>query len=254
MLKSGATDSTMKNYVSIVVNLHEYIGSVNIQLVNLVQVEKFLSTKYENVATQNTRIDYLKNFFIFLDNETSVKITPDGLAGLKKIEDNEDKRSGIPLRFADIIKLRQILKNEEKYEWWLTFELIYYYGLKFKQLITIDKSSYNSVNGTIRIAKENFSVNPLIRYLVEEEDSLPEKKLKLSAYQYRISEIARKLNRDILWKDIIKTRDQNFLKCPNCNDLLENNPDNWAIYHYKIDDSKWMICRSCAERMAANHE
>lgn len=252
MIKSNSTTSTIKNYVSIVVNLYEHLGNINIQSTNIAELERFLTEKYDNIATRNTRIDYLKLFFAFLNENTFIKITIDELLALKKEEDSEDKRSGIALTFNEMIKLRQILKNEEKYEWWLTFELIYYYGLKFKQLTSIDSSIYDPKKGTIKISDKTLSVNPLIRYLIEEENALPKKKLKMSAYQYRISEIAGKINKELLWKDIIKTREQNFLKCPSCNDLFENNPDNWAIYHYQIDDSKWMVCRSCAEGMIIN--
>lgn len=250
LIKSSTSNTTITNYVSALSNFIVYLGEKEIQDVTLQDMDNYLKLKFESIRTRNNRVEYFRKFFVYLDKHSNTNIQINNFSSLidKEKEMGTDKRTAKPLTIHEVIKIREILKNEEKYTMWLTFELIYNQGLKLNELASISKKNYNKQESILYIKGKAIQLNPLLQYLIADMDALPEISLGPNGYQYRITEIGTKIGRGLIWRDIISTREKHFFKCPSCDQLYENNPDLWAIYHYKIDNSKWMICRNCAEK------
>ena len=244
-------EGSCNNYLSTIRLLYESYNHQDIHVINLIDIQDFLS-KWENPRTVNGKIAHLKSFFSFISQDgahLSFKI--DELTGYvvkKKELDNEEKRRAIPLTIKEIITLRQLLKKKEKYALWFTFEMIYQYGLKKKELIQLYKRNYDVQTRIFTVSKElTIQITEPLHDLVMNYNVIPEKKYHLSAYDYRITEIGMLIkNENLIHKDIYQTHKQNFLLCPLCKTPTENNPNLWAILEYEEDNSQWIVCRKCA--------
>lgn len=254
----GENDDSISQYNSAIIRLIEFSKNKEIQDIPLEVIKEFLF-QYDKPKTMTNNVNFIKKYFTFLVNQKvrigfNVNELNDYRFTPKELE-KENTRKPIPLTFDEIIELRSLLKSLERYEQWLTFELIYQFGLRYKDLPELTQDNYDSKNSRFNIKKFEKQTMPEIIIFLINMGGLPKKKYRFTAFDYRIKEVSKLIGKEILWKDIIKTREQNFFKCPKCNEIFENTPDNWVIFEYEIDRSKWIVCKkNCSLGVKINEQ
>lgn len=256
-LKEQGESKSLDQYRSLIIRLLEHSNHQDLQEISFEVTEEFLVTSFPKLSTRSSRASYLKKFFNFLEQRVPLKFNPSDLdlyTVTPRELKNEEKRKAIPLSFEEIVELRSLLNKLERYEQWLTFELIYQFGLRYKELPEFNHSNYNYGGNKFTIEKFNHISMPTVIKSLIQKGALPKKEYRFSAFDYRIKEIGKLIGKDIIWKDIKKTREQNFFRCPKCKELYENSPDNWVIYEYEVDKSKWIVCKNNCALGVMNNE
>lgn len=238
------TKQVINSHRSTVINLIEFINHRPLFELTLEDVDSFLKTS-DNMNYHNTRAEHLKKLFIFLETKFPLPFSNDAIDSLKydaaTVKENTPKP--IPLSFEEIITIRNTLKAMEKYDWWLTFELCYQLGEKKQENIPLyNTSSYQPEQRAFLIKKKIVPVPAIIEDLIS-KGALPKPKMSKETFYKKIKEIERLLGRKIEWRDIIETRKLNFIVCPRCKNPYENKPENWVVYEYQEDSSRWLVCK-----------
>ncbi|MFB3167463.1 hypothetical protein P5G62_010115 [Neobacillus sp. 179-C4.2 HS] len=145
--------------------------------------------------------------------------------------------------------LRKLLKKLEKYTLLFTFELVYRHGIRMKDLVHAHKNNYDKNTHSFTINQDLIKVDEDIHQLIIEHDVIPDRKLLVTTFNDRITEIKKWFGREyFIYKDIYQTHKLHYLPCPICETPTKNSPSLWAILEYAEDDSQWLVCKSCALR------
>lgn len=240
-----ASNQVLKNHRSTVINLIEFFNHQPLNKISLEAIHEYLKT-IPNPNTYNTKAENLKKFFLFLESHVLLQFSSSDIDSLKyntKVV-RETTSKPHPLTFEDIIKLRTMLKNLEKYDLLLTFELCYQLGeQKFENIPLYHSLSYQPEHKAFLIKKKLVPIPPSIEELIE-KNALPKSNMSKENFYNKIKEIEKLLGRKIEWRDILETRKLNFFVCPKCQNLFENKPENWVVYEYQEDGSRWIVCKA----------
>ncbi|MBH0162072.1 hypothetical protein [Fictibacillus sp. 26RED30] len=241
----------VENYLSTVRKLFEFYKHQDIHTILITDLSKFLN-QYEKLSYRNDKIEHLKSFFAYLIEEgVDFKYPVIDEINKNRIQKNqlseEEKRQPNPLTIREIIALRQLLKNMERFTLLFTFELVYRYGLRMKDLVHVYEKNYEESNRTLTINKDLIVLEEDVHQLLLKPKVLSKSKLKVSTFDYRITEIKKLFGREnFLHKDIYQTHKLHYLPCPICNKPTKNTPSLWTILEYEEDNSQWLVCKSCA--------
>jgi hypothetical protein len=240
-----------ENYLSTIRTLYKFYNHQDIHFIVATDFSMFL-TQFENLGYRNDKIEHLKSFFSFLMEEGVLFNYPiieelNEHRTQKNQLNEEEKRQPIPLSIKEVVGLRQLLQKSERHTLLFTFELIYRYGLRMKDLVHINKKNYKESNRTFTINKELLKIDEDLHQLILKPKVLSENKLLVTAFDYRIGEIKKLFGRKyFLYKDIYQTHKSHYLPCPICKTPTKNSPSLWAILEYEEDNSQWLVCKSCA--------
>jgi|GEM_PF-6215367 len=238
--------SSIEQYKNIVINMMELDKTLDADKISFDLISKYFPTK-DKPSRRNIKYYAIKPFLEMVNSETPLKFN---ILEFRKLMPKKEEMEGsltkpIPLKIEEIIKIRRILKGD--YRRLFVFEMIYQYGLKLNELELISIEKYNENLKTIKLNKnKTLTLSKRIIDTIIIPDKILNKKGK-SAYSDIITEIGQKIERHLMWRDIIETRELFFFKCSICLNKYENIPDNWALIKYEgTDDSMWMVCKDCA--------
>ncbi|OLN22551.1 hypothetical protein BTO30_09620 [Domibacillus antri] len=242
--------SGIQNYLSNIRLLYEFYNHKDIDTIQLSDIQDFL-LRNANLNTINIDTNRIKVFFNFISNDgATLNFIIEDLKefiSTKKELDKEEKRGPLPLSIKEVIVLRQLLSQKEKYAFLFTFEMVYRYGLKSKELLSLYSKNYNIETKTFFINKElSVQVDEDIHNFIINHNVIPLKKFNVTGYIYRITEMGKIFGRELIHKDIYQTHINHFLPCPICHNKIQNNPTLWAILEFEEDNSQWLVCKACA--------
>lgn len=171
--------------------------------------------------------------------------------------------AALALDIEEIILIRNFLKSD--FRRLFVFEMVYQYGLELGELSQCVEENYDFNTGVFNIKRnrkiEQLRVNERMFKMINDNRYLL-KPIAKSGSQDRFKTLGNSLqelgliDKPVRWKDIEKTRERNFFRCPSCEKLYENTPDNWALIQYETDENntKWIVCRSVCAHKGITHE
>lgn len=240
-------ESTQANYRSQVVLFLEHFNEIPIEQIELIAIQDYLRS-IENARTRINTSRYLK---IFIENSNLPKLKF-GVNDLLTVntEKPDDVKSDRPLSIVDIIEFRNKLSSEEDYEALFVFEMLYLYGIKWKQFEEINKDSYSEEKDSLSFGSDKtIKLNETLRNLLRDHPELlaPKKRGALSGY---IKDAGKSLGRRLTETDIEETRKKYFPVCHMCNESYPNIDEFWALVEYENDlyHKKWLVCIDCAKK------
>jgi len=219
--------------------------------INLLEIED-IKTALMNLAptTINARVNFLKTFLKFAAAKVTLQFDINDLDDLKvnqrEVEaSKEDKWEALSV--DDVIALRLKLRELKKYRPLYYFEMFYAFGLEMDELINLHSGNYDEKEKKFRFQGNEYTL-PAQLHDIPHDKLIPKKKFGNTTPTYNLSHIEKFFGRKVSRGDIIATRSQTFFKCPKCGDMYEATPENWVVFHYEIDNSKWIVCRKkCLE-------
>lgn len=247
--------SGYQNYLSTIRQIYAHFNQEDINDISFEEISTYVSN-FTNLRTKTNKVNHLKGFFQYLMNELNVSFTFDiptlqQLAATQEELRNDDRRTAIPFTFKEIIALRKLLIEKERFALLFTFEMVYQYGLQLQELTEVYQKNYDTNTRTLQIGKNrSIQLNDNLHSYIIKYDLIPMRKYRTSAFSYRlseISEIAKSFRSvEVLHKDIYQTHKHHFLPCPSCQTPTENNPSLWVILEFEEDNSQWLVCKECA--------
>jgi hypothetical protein len=246
---------TVNAYRGTILQIFEYSNYDEVTNIDFDTITEFLFES-KAMSTFNAKHSHIKSFFVFVNQKANLSFDINELDTKKftntEIKENA-KRKPVPLSIDEIIQIRNSLMRNQEYDRLLTFELTYQYGLKLEEISECHRKNYDPASRTFTInkTKKQIRLTDDLHYLTTlKEDVIPPKKYRFSAFQYRIEKISDVIDRDskLKWQDISETRKKFLFTCPRCGEAFESVPQNWVIFEYNIDKSKWIVCKSCGEK------
>ena len=251
------SNGTIGQYLNRIINFLEFVNPRNIEEVDTIEIQEYIYQS-NKTTTSNGAVYALMKFYEMVSQRIKLSFEVDDLKEFlhdSKTVASDKEKIAIPLKFEDIVYLRDFLKREKKFKTLFTFEMIYQHGFQLREL---ERCTLDTWSPTLKKFnfKEDEIINDEICNLINENNVL-KNPIKYSGYQYQIGTMSRYIERindkekrkSINYSDLEETRNMNFLKCPGgCGKLLEIKPYNWAIVEYSTDRSQWMVCRECALR------
>ncbi|MUT68504.1 hypothetical protein [Paenibacillus sp. NEAU-GSW1] len=254
---SPETISQMRN---VVLNRLSNFGKTNANEIPIESFESFFNQE-RRLTTRNNKVNHIIAFYTFLSEEKKVDLPFEVTELNRHIRKKEELTNDLEgaakaLTIEEIILIRNHLINDPRRLF--VFEMVYQYGLNLGELSQCVEQNYDFNTGIFKIKRnrklEEFHVNARISNLINENRFIL-KPIAKTGSQDRFKTLGVILqekglmNKTVRWKDIEKTRERNFFRCPGCEKLYENTPDNWALIQHEIDEhkTKWIVCRStCA--------
>ncbi|SDH45106.1 hypothetical protein [Desulfosporosinus hippei] len=244
-------EGTIYQYSMLLIKLIEFDKDVVVDTMTFEYISMFLESSKISDNRINWSITVINNFFEYIRNHITISLDLDKLNDLRIARKSVESRKTVPLNVEEIIKIRNILKNDLKRLF--IFEVVYQHGLKLDELELISPEKFDTSTGTMKLSKSktlNFSKR--INDIIQQSNKVLNKKT-YSHLQEIISEIGQKVSRNLVWRDIIETRDKFFFTCSLCLSKYENTPDNWALVrHSGADDTLWIVCKECAFKGVKN--
>lgn len=241
----GKTRESIKQYSNIIINLLEEDIEKDISEVDLDTFTRFIY-KTEKGTRVNFKIGRIQDFLRIVEQDVETRVKPEDLEQFKSSKNDleRDKRKAEPLNIIDIVKIRNILKNDLNKLF--IFEMVYQLGVTLDELEEITWENYNFDTNTFRFSTRTLRVTEKIANIISSKSKVLSQKTR-SAYSYNISEIGEMINRKLIWRDIIETRNEYFFRCSLCNKQYENIPENWALLQFEndVDNVKWIVCKNC---------
>jgi hypothetical protein len=242
----GKSKESIEAYSNIIINLLEVDIDKDINKVNIDSIAKFIYQTDKGTRV-NFKIGRIQDFLQFVGQDVELKIKPADLETfkLKAEEIQMNKRIAEALNIKEIIKIRNILKNDLNRLF--VFEMVYQHGVTLDELEESIRENYDYDTKTFDYSSRSVKVSKKISDIISLKSKVLNHKTR-TAYSNNISGIGDLINRKLIWSDIIETRKEYFFKCSLCNNQYENIPDNWALLHYEndVDNVKWIVCRECA--------
>ncbi len=244
---NNRTQNTIVVYKNIIINLLEIGGERDINTVKLEDIKSFIyKTKSSNRI--NTKIAAIAGFFKLISDTNQFPYDISEIEQLRMSKEKviNDTRRAMPLSVKDIVKIRNILKDDLNRLF--VFEAVYQLGLSLAELLETVEDNYNSKTNTFSFSSgKSLKVSEKISNIIQQKRKVLTYKGK-GRYQKILSEIGDMIGRVLTWSDIIETREMNFFMCSICKRKFENIPENWALLHYgsDVDSVKWIVCRECA--------
>lgn len=242
---------TIYQYSMLLIKLIEFDKEVDIDAMTFEFISMFLKSSKISDNRINWSITVINNFFEYIRNQISISLDLDKLNDLRIAQKKVESRKTVPLNVNEIVKIRNILRNDLKRLF--VFEVIYQHGLKLDELELVSPEKYDASKGTMKLSKSktlNFSKR--INDIILQSKKVLNKKT-YSHLQDIISDIGQKVSRNLVWRDIIETRDKFFFTCSLCLTKYENTPDNWVmVKHSGADDTLWIVCKECGLKGAKN--
>lgn len=239
--EQGKNRSTVSSALSMII---EDTGHKDIKLLETEDIIIALRKKELAPTTINTKIDLLKTFLKFAAEKVALKFDINDLDDLKvnksEVEaSKEDKWEALSV--DDVIALRLKLRELKLYKSLYYFEMFYALGLETDELINLHSGNYDGKEKKFGFQDIEYPL-PLQLHDVPQDKIIPKKKFGITTPSYNLSHIEKIFGRKVTRGDIIATRNQTFFKCPKCGYMYEANPENWVVFHYEVDDSKWIVC------------
>ena len=237
-------DSAKGNRTSAVKRFLKFIEVSEVRSITVDMVKSYLDTRIEKVKanTYNTEIEYLKHFYEF--SQATYGIIEFQLSDLNEfrvVVKKEETRTAIPLTLQQLIQVRKEMKDNNMNRQLFYFELVYSYELSnVKQILEYAESKYNE-NFGVFILKNGEQVKASTE-LVELIKSNGIPSTTKNTIEYDIKTWNNLIDREIIIKDILFTKERNSITCPMCGSKHENKPSNWVNYVSDIDSSEWIVC------------
>lgn len=211
--------------------IDDYFSNINSKPAHIVNIARFLS------------------FFLNLLPEQDANI-----ALLTKIAQEKQKEisNKEPISIHDLITFRNKLIAEKDYKTLFIFEMLYVYGLKWKDLENITEQSYSPTTGELKVkSKGKILLTADLKILLKSHASdilIPQKYETLSKY---LRDASNTIGYSITETVIEETRKRYFPICQRCNTKYPNTSDYWALVKCKDDayHNNWLICVSCAREI-----
>lgn len=241
----GIKKGTATQYLNKLLLFYSEIKEKNIESITLTEVENFIYSS-DNPSTANLAIYALKRFFSFVKERKPISLNVDELSKLTyKTRDSDKQNPPRALTIEDIVQLRASLEKNQDYVRWFSFEMTYQHGFSLEELSKCTIKTWDTKNECFTIKKDVPITGHALR-MIRSHGVLNKTKVSTSTHQQRISKLSKYINRDIKYSDLTKTRERTFFSCPRCEGIYESSPENWTIFEYSIDHSKWMVCKKCA--------
>jgi len=238
------TDSAKANRTSAVKRFLKFEDSDTLSSITINAVKNYLDTRIEKVKanTYNTEIEYLKHFYEFAHtNYNIVEFQMSDLNEFRVVVKKEETRTAIPLTLQQLIQVRKEMKDKDMVRQLFYFELVYAYELSnTKQIMTFADAKYNE-NFNVFILKngEHVKASSELAKLIKTNGMPSSTK---NTIEYDMREWNNLIDRDIIIKDIVFTKERNSITCPMCGGKHENKPSNWVKYVSDLDGSEWNVC------------
>lgn len=251
---SGTKLQSNGNYRSAISEFLEFRGNRSILEIKAREIEAFRDRRELKPGRKASKLRYLKNFLVFVKEHYPVVWDFD-LADLKKLlpgsaEVKASKTSATPLTAKEFIRMYRFLGDHiQEREWrkvYTVFRLMYNYGLSKSDIAKIDSKTYNLKTGELYANSYSpITFDDEIVSLFQENglDFLPKNHWDVYDLLKKIGEI---LDRNITQETIKRTRERFRLVCPQCGELIENNPRRFGFVQVDILNlGSLIVCQDC---------
>ncbi len=231
-----------------------WLESINCSLSNITQdaLDTYFAGKKKDKATTITsRVNYLKDFFIYHAEIFSETIDVDRY---RKSAENIAKMQ--QLTPYQISHCRQRYKDDWRKLY--IFEMIYYTDFTDEEIKNVKIEDVNHMDCSIQNKDASKKIH-VPSHLIELIDKMNERGIfgcsfDIVAYIGQMREELKSLNiQNFNVKDGIATRRKTFCECPQCGNKYEMIADNWCVIQYTENGAFWIVCREkCGRESQCN--
>lgn len=247
--KVGIKSSSITTIKGTPVQIMEHIKQ-DIDNLTVPDLKQFLRER--GTPNNINRQEYSIRRFLEYLNEVGIStIEPDCLSRerFSRKEVKEQSREATPLTLNRVVEIRRQIKGNFRFVF--AFEVTYVYGLSLEELENFSIEKYNPQSQTITFSTRQILVNDKIHSILVKHENVFKKTKTRYTYQHEyFKKIGELVNIDLIWSDIIATREKYFFCCSGCNNLFEPIPSNLALLqHVRTgdDDTIYLVCRECAQ-------
>ena len=255
----GFSESSLIRYMSTVTEFFEECVDCSILDIDVQKIEDFLNSQERKLSSKSAKVSYLKHFLAFVERrhraEIRWKFKVEDLMALKPAakETREETERAKPLTAQELIRLYIFFDRHIQEPRWLQsytiFRLMYNYG--------IDKFAIAKIGKTLDLNTGEFFPNGSTRSVKLDEELLTIFKKNglnflpsnnTNVYD-RLTDIEEVLDRNITQKIVEKTRERFKFKCPDCDELFENDPREFGFIQVDVLNlGALMVCKNCLEK------
>lgn len=234
------------NYKSQIFIFVEYLNHVSVDDISLSDIKNYLSQQKKPGQVVNI-IRYLTPFLELIPSQISnITLLKDiAKKTQKKVENKE------PISLEDVITFRNKLILDDDQKTLFVFEMLYVYGVKWKDFKNITEKDYSPLTGELKTkSKGTIKLTDNLRDLLKNHPEVlsPKPYSVLASYLRDASVI---FGQSITETVIEATRNKYFPVCQRCNCQYPNSSEYWALVECKEDKRhiRWLICVSCASEV-----
>jgi len=234
-----------KSYKSQIFLFVEYFNSIPINEITPNEIKEYLLS-IDSKASHIVNVARFLTFFLSLipsQEENILQLTKTAQEKLKEIKNKE------PISIDDVITFRNKLIADNDYKTLFVFEMLYVYGLKWKDFKSINLRNYLPKTGELLIkSKGTIQLTKNLRDLLISNPKI----LKSKSYGVLASYLrdASSIFENRITETVIEeTRKKYFPTCQCCNKQYPNTSEYWVLVECKEDmcHDKWLLCISCAK-------
>lgn len=203
----------------------------------------------KSISNINRDLSAIRELIRYCINNDIIEDTP--LKNYKNLKAEKEKHelilSGTPLSYKQLAQVTKILDNPESIttmECAIVWHLIYDMNIKNQVLVECCSERY--------VPSENKFITSYGEVILDEKhgkimnDLLQRKEKDFGFSKYISDRLIRELGlmvgfHDLTFRDIVATKSEFSIKCPQCKQVYENNGENWVLVHQRI------ICKQCGE-------
>lgn len=242
---------SIKSYKSIRSKILEFLSSSKIREINLEDISQedideylFEFIKNESDSNYNNRVKYIKGYFEFHKDKLKNDIELSSLL----IETKEITTSKNYVKSS--LTAEQVALCEEKYQNDLTklciFKLLYYTDITTDEIIDLKYSDFDTFDNSFNIGgRKIFVPNSMVELISCLRDA------PILSRKFYIDHIVKNMKQELKEvgisnfkpKDMQKTHELLFWRCPQCGCKYEAVVDNWCARQFTDNGKFWIVCR-----------
>jgi len=247
-LKQG---KSIKSYKSIRSKILEFLSSSKIREIKLDDITQedidehllgFINNESDN--NYNNRVKHIKGYLEFHKNKLKNSIDLSSLL----IDSKEITTSKKNIKSS--LTAEQVALCEEKYKNNLTklfiFKLLYYTDITTEEIIDLKYSDFDTLDNSFNIGERKIFVpNSMVELISSLRDE------PILSRKFYIDHIVKNMKQELKEvgisnfkpKDMQKTHELLFLRCPQCGCKYEAVVDNWCARQFTDNGKFWIVCR-----------
>ena len=228
-----------------------HIGIKDIERFKLIKQEVLSDSRLNDILSQAAR------FVTFCKNEgIPVSIREEDILNLRIPRKEVDEKNPPRVLSPDeIVRVRTALIGKQDIRKLLTFELIYGFGLRERDLSYFSFDKYNENDGTFVYNDRIFLLPGFLQNIIS---SAPEKSLAkhstyagkdIESYKYHITVAGELSGIKLKISDLSKTHEETSIKCPECGNSHPFEDQYWRLRETGTEDFRFCfpICNYCVK-------
>lgn len=256
--KTDINEKTKNDYIRVVLLFLENVGK-RLEDVRREDIKKYCEQQLTSDSRRNFVIPNIADFVSYC-KKNKLQLIPSEQEILKlKVSSKERKKTNPPRAITanDVMDIRESLLKSEAYRELVTFELLFSFGLKERQLLLCNDENYD-LKKHAYIFEDKELVLP--QYLADIVEKHSEKIYRTyngeraSNYKSHIKKAGEKINQNLKISDITKTHELLSVSCPFCGQKYPVEETYWVMKKIEKNqiDSFWLKCKHCSKEELEN--